>query len=144
MVVARISQTEDLRGVEIELGAIVDFSTVVDRFSNNFDQAEAAAKAEGLPLGNNHLFSRWAHRLREFKERNKEINDPETLENATAQATFPGDDPCMTPEELSRSRSSRTPGDDEAMGIAPFDQPQEEWGEDLVNYSNAQPMCPIQ
>lgn len=145
MVIARISQTENLREVECELGTIVDFSNIVDRFAHNYEQAEASAKADGLPLGNNHLFSRWAWRLRTFKEVNKDANDPATLENATAQATFPGDDPWVPPEDYTGSGSSRTPAaDDDAMDVAPFDQPEEEWGEDLVNYGKSQPLCPVQ
>ena len=140
MVLARVSQTENLREVSCELGSIIDFADIVDRFAYNFDSAEASAKAAGLPLGNNHLFTRWAWRLRTFKERNEKVNDSQTIINATAMATFPGDDPPIPSNAGASSSSARTPASDEQTDTASVRKPSEEW----TTYGNAQPGCHMQ
>lgn len=130
-----------------------------------WEQAEATARFQGLPLGNNHLFRRWAARLRTFKQTAGETRrgggvageggrggGGAELTRLNAEATFPGDDP----DARQQARESRR-GEGEGVGVgtgAAADtmteqerQEMEEQGwdiEKLVSYNEATAMqCPM-
>ena len=143
MIVARVSQTQGLRELNAELGTIIDFDSMVEAFASKFDQAEASARAMGHPLGENHLFMRWAWRLRTFKETQKQAYHPDALHNLEKNATFPGDDPAMPQGAATSSSSAQTPCQDDAMNAEAMASASEPWLDGLVNYGNSQPTCPV-
>ena len=145
LVVARINQVPDLREIVGELGTIIDFDWCVENFSRRYDEAEVCAKAAGHPLGDNHLFSRWAWRLRAFRDVNAQAHNPETIHYQTHMATFPGDDPIMPPHQETAASSSvgKTSEQDDGANVEVLAGAAEPWGEDLIDYGNAQPLCPV-
>lgn len=106
LAMARIHLRRDAKDLSAVIRDTINFEEMFERSARAWELACATAKYQGLPLGNNHLFERWAWRLRVFKDSNKHVHDPRHLPRANTQATFPGDDPIMPPDAQLQVRAS--------------------------------------
>ncbi|KAL9087096.1 MAG: hypothetical protein Q9159_003791 [Coniocarpon cinnabarinum] len=145
MVIARISSLPDLQNLTHELGSIIDFDNCTEAFAQKFERADECARALGHPMGENHVFKRWAWRLRTFQEGNRHTLHPDNLNYLASKAAFPGDDPVPDPSPVptTSSTSVQTPSQDDAMNARFLASTTGPWDEDVAEYGNPTALCPM-
>ena len=143
-VVGRIFQTENIRDFRSQLKKVLDFDGVFERLSHSFEQAANLAKAEGLPLGDNHLLQRWSFRLRSFKETINRMNDQKTLGELTSGANLYGDNPESLSEVGKIPRSVKRAGSQTTANALKFDLSFDRWGDSLMDSGNRKQACLVQ